>query len=270
MKNVIRLHRSHIPVNKGRRTRIRIGDVHLLFVLALLTIVPQLHAINRHLAPVPNATAAAQPAPKLVIAAGDYQTSITVNADSATDVTMDGCQQGGIMHIPAHGSRHIDNAANALCGGKPDYYLLDAPAGARSFTQLSYKSGAVHSSFKMPALGAVTPASPSTAGQVEALVNNGKDNVYVLCGFAGYEGTLAVDIFGPDAQALGSETVQCNPAANGTPTLFPLVTKFQSGYVTVRNVSFGYPGFGQTIYGAIVNSAPDNSNARVYGFGQGQ
>jgi hypothetical protein len=61
--------------------------------------------------------------------------------------------------------------------------------------------------------------------------------------------------------------VQCNYSANGTPTLFPLATKFQSGYVVLRIVPSGIPHFGETIYGAIVNSAPDNSNARVYGFG---
>jgi len=257
-----------IRLTRYTRIHIPVDFVTLLFVLAALVIMPKAHAIERHLVSLPNATAAAQPVQKLVIASGaGYKTNIKINADTDSAVVLDACQQGGIMYIKAHGSRYLEDAGSFLCPG-PAYRLIDAPASVRSYTDYSYSVGSVKTSFNFDPIGAVTPSAPSTIGQREALVNTGARVAYVLCGFKDWEGTLAVDVYGPDAQALGSETVQCNPSSNGTPTLQPLATKFQSGFVVVRNVSAGYPGFGQTIYGAIVNSAPDNSNARVYAFGQ--
>jgi len=222
----------------------------------------------------PDAAFAATPAApplKLAIAGGSlYSTDIAINAvDGATTtaaLAIDACQQG-VIYVKPLGSSYLEDVTNAIfCPGRPDYYLLDSPPGVRAFTMLSFHNGASRSSYKMPALGAVTPTSPSTIGLAEALTNTERQQVRVLCGFTGFEGSLAVDVYGPDGELLtksGPERVECAAPI----TLQTLKTQFQSGYVVVHNVSSGYPGFGATIYGAVVNSSPANGNARVYPFG---
>ncbi|HSY51164.1 MAG TPA: hypothetical protein VLC46_20325 [Thermoanaerobaculia bacterium] len=224
-------------------------------------------AATRYLTPLPNASAPATL--KLAIAGGDnWATDLGLSSlPGATDpagVALSPCQQGTLSIVP-HGSRYIEDSTRTIfCGGQDQYYLIDVPAGTHGFTMLSFTAGQSHTSFKMPALGAVVPGAPQTFD--EALTNTTTNTVYVLCGFPGSEGALNVDVYGQDGELLtkaGPEFINCNAPI----TLYPLKTKFQSGYVVVSNASFGAPGFGATIYGAVVNSTAGNGNARIYPFG---
>jgi len=218
-----------------------------------------------HLTAVANASA---PAPlKLAIAGGDHwSTDLGLNAlpDAVepVDVFLSSCQQGSIHLVPS-GSFYFEQVTSSLfCGGQPTYYLIDKPAGANAFTMLSFHDGANRSSFEMPAIGAVVPGAPQTFGLDKALTNTARYQVYVLCGFPDYEGTLDVDVYdGLDAHKLTTtpERIDCSAPI----TLRPLKTQFQSGHVVVANSSSGLPGWGQTIYGAIVNSSATNGNARI-------
>jgi hypothetical protein len=259
-------------MKRGFFTMRRRGTAHVVVLCLSLFLFANV-AAGQVLTPVPDASS--PPPLKLVIAGGAlYSTDIGLNAlqDATTTVgvSLDGCQQGGI-YLGPNGSRYLDDVTVTMfCGGRPDFYLRDAPTKLKAFTMISFHDGATRTSFKMPALGAVTPDSPSTIGTAETLTSTDHQQVYVLCGFPDSEGQLSVEVHGADAELLATEYVQCYAPI----TLQALKTKFQSGYVIVRSVGVGYGYFGctycdgGTVYGAIVNSTTTNGNARVYAFGQ--
>jgi hypothetical protein len=259
--------RGHAPMNWGGGRVMKKFFGGLGCLVLLLTACPDAAIAAQRLAPLADASAPA----KLAIAGGAFNsTDIVINADPdasvAVDLFVSSCQQGSIHMVPK-GSLYLEDVTNTfLCGGRGDYYLIDQPAGARAFTMVSFHNGAARSSYKMPALGAVVPFAPQTFGLDEALTNTDHNQVRILCGFPDSQGSLDVDVYGADAELVtknGPEHVDCAAPI----TLQPLKTKFQSGYVVIRNVSSGAPGYGERVYGAVVNSSADNGNARIYPFG---
>jgi hypothetical protein len=240
-----------------------LGRIHIpvgLFLLAFATAAIA-QDFNHHAAEL-----AVAPPLKLVSAQTKdhhWRTSLFLtplpNASAPAKIHVDegggACPSPEVTIAPNGAAILRDVALTQFCGAQ-DIQLFPPPAGADSFTVLSFDDGKTQSSFDLPPIGAITSSQ-----RFGPIVSDDYEGTWINT-FPTKPTPLSVEVYDGSGKKIATELYEANPPVDQ----YRLKTNVSIGFVVIT----GWPGFPLTapLYGFANSGTPRGGNLRAFPFGE--
>ncbi len=236
-----------------------LGRIHIAIGLLLLALAANAQDFNYHA--VELATA---PPVKLVSAQTanrHWRTSLFLVANSTSPAKIHVQGDGGACPSPdvalaPNGAAIVrDVALSQFCGAK-EIELFPVPAGADSFTVLSFDDGVTQSSFDLPAIGAITSSQ-----RFGPIVSDSIDGTWINT-FPTKSTPLSVEVYDGSGVKVATELYEAEPPVDQ----YRVKARVAVGFIVIT----GWPGFPLTapLYGFANSGTPRGGNLRSFPFGQ--